>query len=291
MPSDPKSRERDTLVASTPALPVHFRFQAGTVAGAVSSSPAGTLLAPAGTVSPFGAAKTATAAPFPAPGAAPVSPAAAGAPAPGTRAPFAPAPTTEPSVEVSGPRFSRSSDGRGLVRLAKLSIALAIFLTASFFFMRNVFPVMLELAKPGSQQSEAAEKSAGVQMIRQTRDVVAQSDVNVARINAIIDGTELPEDAPKRTPQLAPPALPEPVAKPAAPEVKINLKAANRWVDDLPVNGVIGGANPKIVVNGLLINVDDVVDWRLGLVFAGVDESARVILFRHKDGTLLRRRY
>jgi len=73
--------------------------------------------------------------------------------------------------------------------------------------------------------------------------------------------------------------------------VKINLKAANRFVGDLPVNGVMGGANPRIVVNGLLIQVDDVVDWRLGLVFAGVDETRRMLLFRHKDGTIVQRRY
>lgn len=148
---------------------------------------------------------------------------------------------------------------------------------------------MKELSNPGQPASKSEEKPApsSVQIIRQTREVVAKGDSNVAYLNAIIEGKDAPEVAAKPAEALPPPPPP----RPPEPEVKINLKAANRFVDELMVSGVIGGVNPKIIVNGLLVKVDDVVDPRLGLIFAGVDEMNRVILFRHKDGTLVRRKY
>ncbi len=200
-------------------------------------------------------------------------------------------PPMVPATEAEKSTRSRSSalvGGAALTRLLKLCIGAVVLLASAYLFTKQALPVLIELAKPGAVKVEAKDAAVGVQMIRQTRDVVAKHDAHVDQVNAIVDGLAGPDPVKPAAPAEPVPAAPPP---PKEPEVKINLKAANRFLSELPVNGVMGGASPRIVVNGLLINVNDVVDWRLGLVFAGVDETTRMLLFRHKDGTIVQRRY
>lgn len=264
------SADASSKVASSPSKTA----EAGGSAGAIGRPPGGAAVATAPPLPPGG---------IPPPGVVTAVP----PPRPDTLPPSGPSPRVAPEADAGAVRSSRSFTGPGFVRLAKFSIAAIVVLVGGLVFMQQAFPVLKELVKPERHPpaAAAAEASAGVQMVRQTRAVVEKNNNNAAYLNAIIENKESAPVA-----KAAPPTAPL-AAKPKAPEVRANLKAANRFIEELPINGVTGGDTPRILVNGLLVNVDDVVDWRLGLVFAGLDENARMILFRHKDGALLRRKY
>ena len=53
-------------------------------------------------------------------------------------------------------------------------------------------------------------------------------------------------------------------------------------VDQLRIDGVVGGSSPRIMVNGLLVHIGGIADYRHQLRFTAVDTVKHIVFF--KDG-------
>lgn len=234
-----------------------------------------------------------TAAPFPPPTGA-SSPAAAPSAASATAPAITPAAPSSGGIPVpTSPPFCNSQplSVNAFTRLLKLGISATILFFACYFTIKSAYPFLMELSKPGSTKATGKDAPIGVQVLRQTRGVVDKNNANVARLNALIDA-ELgggPELAPLPT-LPPPPAQPKPimVAKPAP---TTSIRAIHNAIDELHIHGVVGGKEPRVVVNGLLVGIGSVVDAKLGLKFIDLDESRRVILLSNENGQTFRKKY
>ena len=235
-----------------------------TVQGMASASPGAAAVLPVSADTPATAASSKTIAPFPvlAPSAASGSPLLTSSP---SNAPFC---------------NSQPVSSTAATRLIKLGISAIILLLISYFTIKTVYPVLRELAKPGSASGAGKDAPSAVQMIQQTREVVAKNNANVAHLDSILN--DLPE-----TPKIPLPELPAAPAKfapkPAAAEPPpINTLLVKRGVDALHVHGVVGGNSPKIMVGGMLLGIGQVVDAKLGLKFVALDEDNHVIILANE---------
>jgi len=252
-----------------------------------------TAFAPSGmTAAPFPVMIN-TAAPFPpVPGLS--SSAATPATAPATASTSTPAAPSSGGIPVpTNPPFCNSQplSVNAFTRLLKLGISATILFFACYFTIKIAYPFLLELTKPGSTKTTGKDTPLGVQVLRQTRGVVDKNNANVARLNAIIDA-ELgggPELAP--LPTLPPPPAPPKPIMVAKPVPTTSIRAIHNAIDDLHIHGVVGGKEPRIVVNGLLVGIGSVVDAKLGLKFVDLDESKRVILLANENGQTFRKKY
>lgn len=203
--------------------------------------------------------------------------------------------STTPSLLLSGepsnPPFqnSQSLSASAFTRLLKLGISVTIFSLIGYFSIKSVYPVLVELSKPGSAAAKGEDAPMGVKVLQQTRSVVAKSDANVAYLDAIIENKTIPE-----RPAIALPALPSP---PPQPEVNaitaspVQLRTLKNAISQLHVHGVIGGAAPRIIVNGLMVSVGQEIDANLALKFASLDENRRVIVLTDKRGEIFYKSY
>jgi hypothetical protein len=87
-------------------------------------------------------------------------------------------------------------------------------------------------------------------------------------------------------PTLAPAPPPAPV-KPAPPQPSLAFKA---WVINLKIRGVRGGEAQRVFIDRTSYVPGDVVNPQLGIVFAGYDESRRLLTFQDKTGATVERR-
>lgn len=199
--------------------------------------------------------------------------------APQTSAPFPPAPASGSPLLTSTPSNapfcnSQPVSATAATRLIKLGISAVILLLITYFTVKTVYPVLRELAKPGSAAAAGKDAPSAVQMIQQTREVVAKNNANVAHLDSILN--DLP--AAPAIPDLPPPPA-KFTAKPVATEPPaINTLLVKRGVDALHIHGVIGGNTPKIMVGGMLVGVGQMVDVKLGLKFVALDEDNHVII-------------
>lgn len=205
-----------------------------------------------------------------------------------TPAPFAPS----GGIPLpTGPvRDTRPMSTAAFVRLIKLCISATIVLGGSYFTIKQAYPVLLELVRPGSNQAQGKDAPVGVKIIQQTRGVVALNNANVDRLNAIIndefkvDKVDLPK-LPER-PVIAekPKPAPEPV-------VRLDLKALKNSIDGLHVYGVVNGKEPRIIVDGLMVGLGNVVSPTLKLRFVGIDEARHVVLLADDNDRIYRKSY
>lgn len=64
-----------------------------------------------------------------------------------------------------------------------------------------------------------------------------------------------------------------------------------RFVQTLKVSSIVPGASAKGMLNGRLHDAGDVLDHDLGIIFVGVDDDKKVLVFRDKTGAELRLTY
>jgi hypothetical protein len=226
---------------------------------------------PPATSSPtVGAAPTGASSPSSSPQpAAPQAPAAQATTPPFVAPAVVPAPApARPSQPLSVPTF---------VRFFKVCIAAVVVLACAYFSVKSAYPFLMELARPGSMKAvPSKDVPTSVKILQQTRDVVAKSNANVDHLNAIIGeplGAALP-DAPPLAPLPPPPALPAPKPK---PQVRLE-RLTGRVLDELHISGVLGGKNPRIMVDGVMIYIGGTVDMKRRLRFIAIDETRRVIV-------------
>jgi hypothetical protein len=192
-------------------------------------------------------------------------------------APYQQAASTPVSAAPSPEAPSRPSSplsAQGFTRLAKLSISAAILFGGVYVTIKFAYPVLRELVHPsGATALHDPNASTGVKVLQQTRQVVAKNNANVEYLNSLIGEVES-----QPIPDL--PASPEPI-KPVVkhePMIQINFKALSASIDQLQINGVIGGQDPRIMVNGMIVTPGGIIDPKLGVKFVGVNEENHVIL-------------
>lgn len=236
-----------------------------------ASSDLGAISAALATIRPAGTATTVNTLP-PASWLLPALPATPTPPATATTPPVAPAPdlsppSARPSPSMSGPTF---------VRLFKLGITAAILLAGTYFAVKNAYPFLKELSQPGSvTTANAKDAPTSVKILQQTREVVAKNNANVDHLNAIINdplGASV-GSVPPPAPLPAPPAVPK-----VKPQVRLE-PLSGLVLDELHVSGVLGGRNPRIMIDGLLVGLGGMVDSKRRLRFVSLDEVRRVIVF------------
>lgn len=154
----------------------------------------------------------------------------------------------------------------------------------------------------------AAEVAAmPAKLIEKAQAVVAESvserrSVEQARIDALSEGKEAP---PPPTPETAPkppapptgsvtayspstPATPEIVVTPEAPPPGPEFIA---FIDRAVIGGVFQGTPPRAFINGRTVRAGEVVDERLAIMFVGLDESRRKLIFRDGTGAEIIRKF
>jgi hypothetical protein len=106
----------------------------------------------------------------------------------------------------------------------------------------------------------------------------------------------------------SPAALPQPTVppagtdvRPAAPAVQtvhIDLPPADAaspefkaFIENLHVNGVFQGENPRVLIGNSTYYVGDVINSDLGVVFIGIDPDRELALFKDSTGVTLVKKY
>jgi hypothetical protein len=171
-------------------------------------------------------------------------------------------------------------------RFFKLSITAAILLTGAYFAVKSAYPFVMELARPGST-AHSKDAPASVKILQQTRGVVAKNNANVDNLNALIEESVGGDYAASNT--LAMPALPpppsQPKPKPQQPQVRLE-RLTGIVLDELHVSSVLGGRNPQITINGLIVGLGDIADAKRRLRFVSLDETRRIIVLGNGEETI-----
>jgi len=160
--------------------------------------------------------------------------------------------------------------------------------------------------------SDSLNKIAALpgQAIAKAQDAVAARRSNEQdRVDAIVDGedpsgaralgTPPPSSFSSGTPppvtstsQLAPGIT----ATTAAPNVTTDPAAAatpafRSWVANARINGVFQGTPPRALINGRTFRAGQTIDAELGIVFQGLTDDAKAIVFRDASGATVTRRF
>lgn len=216
-------------------------------------------------------------------------------------APFAPPP---PVYQPTSAGSSAPMSVPTFARFFKVCISAVILMVAGYFTVKSAYPFLKELAEPGS--ISAGDPNAApvtVKMLQQARAVVAKNNANVDHLNNVIGEPSMGDEAGRSLRPLAatvgpvgpnaadfPPLPPPPVVPPPRPKPQIRLEPlAGVVLEDLHVTGVIGGADPRIIIDGVLLNVGDMVDHGRRLRFESIDESRRIIVLGNGQSTIEKR--
>jgi hypothetical protein len=89
-----------------------------------------------------------------------------------------------------------------------------------------------------------------------------------------------------------------PQAAPAVQTVHIDLPPADAaspafkaFIENLHVNGVFQGENPRVLIGNSTYYVGDVINSDLGVVFIGIDSDRELALFKDSTGVTLVKKY
>jgi hypothetical protein len=84
---------------------------------------------------------------------------------------------------------------------------------------------------------------------------------------------------------------PEAAATPAKPLKPVVTPVFRAWVSDVRVSGVRSGSSTLAIINGRIARPGDIVDAAEGIVFDGVDDKRKALIFRSRNGALLEKTY
>lgn len=163
-----------------------------------------------------------------------------------------------------------------------------------------------QTTSPAPATTVNAIAAAPAQAVNRAEQAAGAQGGRVAATNEVADA-----DRPANTPAAAPRTT-RPVATTPAPstpaattrmtelapgvsaavrtEASVEASAAFRtYVGNLRVSGVVGGANPKALINGRLVQRGDVLDSGLGVSFEGVNGNQ--LVFKDRNGATVLRKY
>jgi hypothetical protein len=78
---------------------------------------------------------------------------------------------------------------------------------------------------------------------------------------------------------------------PPVPTTPVPSIAFRSWVSDVRVSGVRSGQSTLAIINGRVARLGDMVDAAEGVVFEGVDDTRKVLIFRGRNGATLDKNY
>lgn len=160
----------------------------------------------------------------------------------------------------------------------------------AFLAFRFLVPVVNELRHPGGTDAIAnQDASTAVRLIQQTRSVVAKNDANVAYVNSIVASVDEKQVAPVPPPQ--PPAREARSANSATTTPARDLTPYEQAVARLVVSGVVAGPEPRVYLNGRIVQFGEIIDRDYALRFVGVDGENRAVLFTNIDNVIFRKYY
>jgi hypothetical protein len=159
---------------------------------------------------------------------------------------------------------------------------------------------------PAITPSETLNKIAALpaNAINKAQDAIAgRREAEQNRIDAAIDGTELPEKRFLDTP--LPGELAEPAATRTASQIAPGVTATTTdivagvsagaefrlFVGNVRINGVFQGTPPRALINGRMFRLGETVEPALGIVFESITAETKTITFKDRTGALVSRRY
>lgn len=86
----------------------------------------------------------------------------------------------------------------------------------------------------------------------------------------------------------APVEVAAPPEKPAPPPASLAFRT---YVGNMRVNGVFQGEPGRALLNGRMVGVGEMADSQLGIRFAQIDSTKKVLTFEDKAGSVVQRRY
>lgn len=63
------------------------------------------------------------------------------------------------------------------------------------------------------------------------------------------------------------------------------------WVDTVKISGVVNGATPRAIINGLLVRPGDTIDSARGIVIDHLDAERKQVYFRDRSGAVTSKSY
>ena len=166
-------------------------------------------------------------------------------------------------------------------------LAAGVIGIGGYYVYDMMLPASAVTVPPPTAASEPVPRpaaSAPGQALEKAREVIGARDaVATEQLSEVLDET----GQPATTESVAASAS----ATPAEPVVLPPSADFQSWVTQVRISGVRGGADPRVVINGRLVRRGEVVDSRLGIIFAGVDASDKIILFQDEAGATVGRRF
>ncbi len=239
-------------------------------------------------------------------------------PPPAAAIPHVRAPVGPASEDSLPPRpQARRKTSRPALLAALLAIVLLAAGATYFFVLREEPPpeppVAVAKRPPAKADtpSETLNKIAAIpgQAIAKAQDVIAARRANEQdRVDAIVEGEDPPDARALATP---PPSTFTPANNPApitatsqlAPGVTATTSASTTaaaadaspafrsWVANARINGVFQGNPARALINGRTFRAGQTLDAELGIVFVGLTDDAKSIVFRDTSGATVTRRF
>ena len=200
------------------------------------------------------------------------------------------APADEPVATGLTTAYAAPHRLRASSVVVRWSAIAALVLLVAFAAVKFLYPILVEMRKgKGAGPVPDARAPTAVRAIQATRQVVAKSDANVAYLNEVVAVIEAQpvEAKPVEVPR---PALPVPGGV-LPPSPGSDLRRFQEAVDLLKVEGVVGGATPRALIDGRFVKRGEIIHRALGLRFSGVDAEAHMLLFTNADNVTFRKRY
>lgn len=220
----------------------------------------------------------------------PISPLPPGASAPLGR-------PTEKSSDTAVP----AKAGLGVI-ISLIVVALGVFGYIGYKLLRSDAPLAAPApaqpatppepaVKPGSLVVESPQSTAGKLVAKAEAAVAAHNNAHTEATTEVLGDPAAPSI------EAAAPAIeiaPAVVAPPAVPVVVPPPEpspAFRAYVVNLKVSGVFQGESARAMFNGKLYRLGEVVDSKLGIVFARIDPETKHLIFEDSKGAVMMRRY
>jgi len=172
-------------------------------------------------------------------------------------------------------------------------------------------PAVAPKPAPASAPAPAVTASEPVslpgQMIDKAKKAVdAHTQSEVAPVNEVVSEEKPAAPAPSVSANAGPTETPPPAAAPAEPPpapsapqtVRIDLNPSDAaspefkaFISNLRVSGVFQGEHPRVLIGSRTYEVGETVNDDLGVVFAGIDSSRELALFKDRNGVTLVKKY
>jgi len=193
--------------------------------------------------------------------------------------------------------------------LSALIGVLILAAAASYLFIFHEEPPPTPPAaaatKPPAASTPNAPSTLPGKAIAKAQDTLAaRRDSDHGRIDAMIDGET---SSPSRPPNTPPPSEPAPAPITATSQLAPGITATTttsaitdspaaspafrNWVANARINGVFQGTPARALINGRTFRAGQVIDDDLGIVFQGLTDDAKSIVFRDASGATITRRF